>query len=364
MLYNNFKDDKLPALGVGTMRLPLLDEDDAHIDEAKTAEMVEYALNNGVNYFDTAYMYHKGESESVMGRVLSKYPRKSFFLADKFPGFDEKSLKRKEEIFEDQLKKCKTEYFDYYLIHCVCGSNINLYLDEKFGLVPYLLEQKKNGRIRHLGFSEHATLPELERFLEKYGKDMEFCQVQLNYLDYTYQNAKGQVELLKKYNLPVWVMEPLRGGKLANLEPDYLEKIKAESPNETAVSQAFRFVRSIPEVVVTLSGMSNFEQLKNNVEIFSHFTPLSETEKQTLNQIALDIVKKMALPCTACRYCTEKCPQKLDIPTLLTLYGEDKTPTDNGPENCIGCKACEKVCPQSIKISEVMTDFTTRIKNN
>jgi predicted aldo/keto reductase-like oxidoreductase len=363
MLYHNFKGDKLPALGMGTMRLPLLDNDNSHIDEEKTAEMVEYAMKNGVNYFDTAYMYHGGESENVMGRVLSKYPRESFFLADKFPGFDEKSLSRVSEIFEDQLKKCKTEYFDYYLIHCVCDTNIDLYLDESYGLVPYLLEQKKNGRIRHLGFSEHASVADLERFLKKYGKDMEFCQIQLNYLDYTYQNAKGQIELLNKYNLPVWVMEPLRGGKLANVSDEYKAVMKSLREDETPHSFAFRFIQSIPEVVVTLSGMSNFSQVEDNIKIFSEHKPLNSAEREALDKVALKMVKEIATPCTACRYCTEHCPKNLDIPTLLSLYGKDETPKENGPENCIGCKSCEKVCPQGIKISEVMTDFATRLEN-
>ena len=217
MVYRDFQDLKLSALGMGAMRLPVIDGDDARIDEAAAEQMVAYAMEHGVNYYDTAWGYHNGNSELVMGKALSKYPRDKFYLATKFPGYDLSNMPKVKEIFEKQLEKCQVEYFDFYLFHNVCEMNIDAYLDEKYGIFEYLMEQKKNGRIRHLGFSAHGSYDVMKRFLDAYGEHMEFCQIQLNYIDWTFQDAKAKVELLKEHNIPVWVMEPLRGGKLATL---------------------------------------------------------------------------------------------------------------------------------------------------
>ena len=216
MIYKEFQDLKLSALGMGAMRLPT-GANEADIDEAVTEEMVAYAMQNGVNYYDTAWGYHAGHSETVMGRVLGKYPRDSFYLATKFPGYDLSNMDKVEEIFEKQLEKCGVEYFDFYLFHNVCEMNIDAYLDPKYGIYDYLVKQKENGRIRHLGFSAHGSYDVMKRFLDAYGEKMEFCQIQLNWMDWTFQNAKAKVELLKEYHNPGWVMEPLRGGKLASL---------------------------------------------------------------------------------------------------------------------------------------------------
>ena len=227
MLYKKFQGKKLSALGMGAMRLPVVDREDSRIDEEAAARMVAYAMEHGVNYYDTAWGYHGGNSELVMGRALKNYPRESFYLADKFPGYDLSNMGKVKEIFEEQLKKCGVEYFDFYLFHNVCEMNIDGYLDRSYGIYDYLLAQKKAGRIRHLGFSAHGSCEVMERFLEAYGKDMEFCQIQLNYIDWSFQDAKAKVELLEKWNIPVWVMEPLRGGKLASLPEDAAEKLKA-----------------------------------------------------------------------------------------------------------------------------------------
>ena len=212
MIYNTFKDKKISALGMGCMRFPTIDGDLTKIDEKKTAEMFDYAISHGVNYFDTAWGYHGGLSETVTGKLLAKYPRESYFLADKFPGYDVSNMDKVEEIFEKQLQKTGVEYFDFYLFHNVCEKNIEEYLDERFGIYDYLVKQKANGRIRHLGMSAHADLPVLDRFLKKYGDAIEFCQLQINWLDWSFQKAKEKVELLRSYNIPVWVMEPVRGG--------------------------------------------------------------------------------------------------------------------------------------------------------
>lgn len=180
MQYKDFKGLKLSALGMGCMRLPVIDGNDAQVDEAAAKEMIDYAMAHGVNYYDTAWGYHNGNSETVLGRALAQYPREQFYLADKFPGYDLSNMGKVEEIFEEQLKKCGVDYFDFYLFHNVCEMNIDAYLDSKYGTYDYLMEQKKNGRIRHLGFSCHGAMPVLQRFLDAYGKDMEFCQLQLN----------------------------------------------------------------------------------------------------------------------------------------------------------------------------------------
>lgn len=370
MIYNDFQDKKLSALGLGTMRLPLIDGDDAKVDEIKAAEMVDYAIAHGVNYFDTAWGYHMGNSELVMGRLLEKYPRESFYLANKFPGYDLANMPKVEEIFEEQLKKCRVEYFDFYLFHNVCELNIDQYLDPQYRIFEYLMEQKKNGRIKHLGFSTHGSLEVMKRFMDAYGEHMEFCQIQLNYVDYSFQEAGAKVKMLEEKNIPVWVMEPVRGGSLVKLPAEAAEKLSALRPDEGIVAWAFRFLQSFPAVKVTLSGMSNMDQLKENISLYEENKPLNEEEMSTLLGIA-DGMLSGVLPCTSCRYCTSHCPQELDIPRLIELFNEHKfsgggflapmglsaMDKDKRPQNCIGCRSCEQVCPQQIKISEAMKAF-------
>ncbi|NCB93051.1 MAG: oxidoreductase [Clostridia bacterium] len=376
MIYKEYKDMKLSALGMGAMRLPVIDGDDAKINEAATAEMVAYAMEQGINYYDTAWGYHSGNSEIVMGKVLSKYPRENFYLSTKFPGYDLSNMDKVEEIFEKQLEKCQVEYFDFYLFHNVCEMNIDAYLDdEKYGIYTYLMKQKAAGRIRHLGFSAHGSIEVMKRFLEAYGKDMEFCQIQLNYLDWTFQDAKGKVELLKEYNIPVWVMEPLRGGRLASLGEAHEAKLKELRPDEEIPAWAFRFLQGVPGVTMTLSGMSNFEQMKANIHTYETDKPLNEQESKVLAEVAEEMLKNAGVPCTACHYCVSHCPQELDIPSLLSLYNEHcftgggfiapmalmALPEDKKPSACVGCQSCEQVCPQQIKISEAMADFAAKL---
>lgn len=375
MIYKEFQDLKLSALGMGAMRLPT-GADDADIDEAATEEMVAYAMQNGVNYYDTAWGYHAGHSETVMGRALGKYPRDSFYLATKFPGYDLSNMDKVEEIFEKQLVKCGVEYFDFYLFHNVCEMNIDAYLDPQYGIYDYLVKQKENGRIRHLGFSAHGSYDVMKRFLEAYGEKMEFCQIQLNWLDWSFQDAKAKVELLKEYHLPVWVMEPLRGGKLAVLSEGYAKKLTGLRPDEEIPAWAFRFLQSIDGVTMILSGMSNMEQLQKNIKTFETEKKLDQEEMAALLGIADDMLNQKTLPCTACRYCTSHCPKGLDIPSLIELYNEHNVseggfiapmalmavPQDKQPSACVGCRSCEAVCPQQIKISEMMTDFCEKLR--
>ncbi len=375
MIYRDFQGIKLSALGMGCMRLPVCGDDYSQIDKNAVREMVAYAMEKGVNYYDTAWGYHDGYSERVIGEVLKEYPRESFYLTSKFPGYDLGNIDKVEEIFEEQLKKCGVEYFDFYLFHNVCELNIDAYLDRSHGIYDYLIEQKKNGRIRHLGFSTHGTLQTMRRFLDAYGKDMEFGQIQLNWLDWKMQNAKAKVEMLNEWNIPVWVMEPVRGGKLASIEQEYADTLKTLRPDASVVEWAFRFLQSIPSVTVTLSGMSNMEQLKQNIATYESEKPLDESEINALFGVAKAMTSKNTLPCTACRYCTSHCPMGLDIPTLIEHYNEHvfsgggflapmaigALPDDKKPSACIGCRSCEAVCPQNIKISEMMSDFTQRL---
>lgn len=369
MIYRDFQDLKLSGLGMGAMRLPVIDGDDSKIDTAAAEEMVAYAMEHGINYYDTAWGYHGGQSEIVMGNALKKYLRENFYLATKFPGYDLSNMDKVEEIFEEQLKKCQVEYFDFYLFHNVCEMNIDAYLDEKYGIYDYLIEQKKNGRIRHLGFSAHGSYDVIKRFLDAYGKDMEFCQLQLNYVDWTFQKAKEKAELISRRGLPIWVMEPLRGGLLANLP----EKATALLGGMPPVEWAYRFLQSVPGVTVVLSGASSMEQMKENLRIFAEDRPLTDDERARLMRAADEIMKAGAetAPCTACHYCVSHCPQGLDIPWLLELYNEhvftgggfiapmalSSLAEDKKPSACVGCRSCEQVCPQQIKISEVMSKF-------
>lgn len=375
MIYNEFKGLKISALGMGTMRLPTK-KDYNDIDEEATYEMVKYAIDHGINYFDTAWGYHGGNSEIAMGNVLSKFPRESYYLATKFPGYDVSNMDKVEKIFEKQLKRLKVDYFDFYLFHNVCEKNINEYLDPQYKIYEYLLEQKRLGRIRHLGFSTHGSFETMQRFLDAYGKDMEFCQLQINYLDWKFQSAKEKVEMVTKLGIPVFVMEPVRGGKLATLPEEYSKILAEANKDYSAPEWAFRFVQNIPEVVLTLSGMSNFQQLKENIDTFEERKPLTEREENALMRVTDAMIEKTSLPCTSCRYCTDHCPMELDIPKIIELYNEHTMtgggfiapmvigtlPESKRPAACIGCQSCEAVCPQQIKISDMMRDFASKVK--
>ncbi len=370
MITRDFQDKKLPLLGFGCMRFPIKEGGSpSDIDEDALREMIRYAMNNGVNYFDTAHPYHGGKSESVLGKLLSEYPRESYFLADKFPGHQIMSDYRPAEIFEEQLKKCGTDYFDFYLLHNVFEHSYKTYIDPKYGIIDYLIEQKKNGRIRHLGFSTHGGLPIMTEFLDRYGEHMEFCQIQLNYLDWTLQNAAAKVEFLNKRNIPIWVMEPVRGGRLANLFPSDAEKLSHFRPDHSPAAWAFRFLQNVPGVNMILSGMSNFHQLRENIETFQEEKPVSEEEKIVLFSVAENL--KNSVPCTACSYCVKDCPKGLDIPFLLSIYNELKVvktfnssmrieflPEEKKPSACIACGKCVKLCPQMIKIPETLKELT------
>lgn len=366
MIYQQFQDKQLSMLGFGAMRLPTLA--DGMIDENQLADMVSCAIAGGVNYFDTAWPYHNGMSEIALSKALRAYPRDAYYLATKFPGHQICDNHDPAPIFEEQLKKCGVDYFDFYLLHNVNETSIDTYLDPKWDILAYFREQKRLGRIKHLGFSAHGQTDCLKTFLDAAGDDMEFCQIQLNWLDWTLQDAKAKVELLNQHHMPIWVMEPLRGGKLCTLDEQSTADLHVLRPDESIPGWGFRFLQDIPGVTVILSGMSNLQQMRDNVASFARKASLNAQENAALMRIAESM--KNSVPCTACRYCTEYCPMGLDIPMLMSTCNElrilpstmgamriEALPADKQPSACIGCGACAQMCPQKIDIPGVMTEL-------
>ena len=371
MLTNRFQDLQLSALGFGAMRLPLLP--DGSIDAAQLDQMVDLAMEAGINYYDTAYPYHGGTSEAAIGRSLSRYPRESWYLADKFPGHQNVRGVRPllpDEIFELQLKRCGVDYFDFYLLHNVNENSMHYYGNPENRFMEYFLRQKEAGRIRHLGFSCHAAPQTLEQFLSLYGDVLEFCQIQLNYLDWTLQDARQKCEILRSAGLPIWVMEPVRGGRLAKFSEETEKRMKAFRPDESIPAWAFRWLRTVPKPTMILSGMSDVAQMEDNLKTFSADLPLSAEELGLLSEIASGIAA--LIPCTGCRYCCDGCPKQLDIPLLLSMandmavYHSANTiarytglAEDKRAGACIGCGQCVRVCPQKIAVPAELKKLST-----
>jgi predicted aldo/keto reductase-like oxidoreductase len=372
MIYKSLCGERVSMLGMGNMRLPTAGGPMGAIDRARSRDIIDYVYASGVNYFDTAYVYHQGDSERFLGEVLKKYPRGSYFLATKMPGFMIAPGQTPRGIFEEQLRRCQTDYFDFYLAHNVSESSLPVYMNEELGIIRYLMEEKKNGRIRHLGFSSHGTPATLKSFIERWNC-FDFVQIQLNYLDWTLQDAKRQYEIITEHGLPVVVMEPCRGGRLASLNPEADEALKKARPDKSVASWAFRYLQGLDNVRVILSGMTLMEQAADNVSTFSQLEPLSEAEMKALDR-ALELLKgKDFIPCTKCRYC-EGCPQDLDIPELLALYNEMNVAPDMGvmlassarnpekePDSCVSCGLCVSKCPQNINIPDYMSKFAKKI---
>ena len=383
VLYHEFQDLRLSSLGMGNMRLPTLNGGPA-IDEATARPILEYAYQSGINYYDTAYSYHGGASERFVGKVMGQFPRDTWYLASKMPGhmmnwkngklgFQGYMVGSKatapSDIFEEQLEKCGVDYFDFYLLHNLSEASIDFYMNEDVALVDYLLAQKKAGRIRHLGFSAHGRADTIEQFIN-WRDCFEFAQIQLNYMDWTLQEARRSYELLAQRGIPVVVMEPCRGGKLATLTGQASALLKNARPNDSLASWAFRFLQSLPGVKVVLSGMSTLEQLKENIALFAKHDPVTPAEAELLQQAVSTMVS--LVPCTACGYCRDGCPQQLHIPKLISMYNEISYESSFSlglvlramaeselPSACIACNACSPVCPQGIDIPSVMTRFAT-----
>ena len=375
MLHNQFQDLQLSALGFGAMRLPLLPDGSSAIDQAELDRMVDAAMAAGVNYYDTAHPYHDGKSEGAIGRSLARYPRETWHLADKFPGHQNvhgvKEL-QPAEVFEEQLLRCGVDYFDFYLLHNVNEQSMAYYCNPEKHCLDYFLEQKAKGRIRHLGFSCHAGPEALQEFVDRYGKDLEFCQIQLNYVDWKLQNAEKKVEILRNAGLPVWVMEPVRGGKLASFAEETEAEMHALRPDESCAAWAFRWLQSVPKPTMILSGMSNLQQMEDNLKTFSGEKPLNAAELAVLEKIAKDMQGR--IPCTGCRYCCAGCPVGLNIPMILSMANELQVSSSMNlmmrysalgdgkrAADCIACGQCREACPQKIDVPAEMAKFAERI---
>lgn len=367
MIYKDFQGLKLSQLGFGTMRLPL--REDKSIDAEQAAAMTSEAIAKGVNYFDTAWPYHGGKSELVIGEILKQYPRESFYLADKFPGHQIAPSYDVKGVFERQLKKCGVEYFDFYLLHNVYENSIAVYEDERWNHPPVSAGAEKerahppSGLFDACGTACAGSVSGKARERDGILSD----RAELSRLDAA--AGEGKCELLNRYGIPIWVMEPVRGGKLANLPAAAQEKLHALRPEATDASWALRWVQEIPGVTMILSGMSNMAQMQDNLATFDHPEPLSAEEQALLLEIAEGF--KSAVPCTACRYCCDGCPQEIDIPQMLRVLNElrvvpstnaimavEALPKSRKPQSCLGCGACAAVCPQKIDIPACMQELT------
>ena len=358
----------VPMLGYGMMRLPRLN---GEIDYETVQKQVALAMKHGVNYFDTAWFYHGGESENCAGKVLSKYPRSSYMLADKMPVSHLRRTADVERIFNEQLKKCKTEYFDFYLLHALNAGSWKK--AQKLKVYEFLKQKKAEGKIRHLGFSFHDTPQVLQEIASACPWD--FAQIQLNYLDWTIYRSREQYEILTRLNIPVIVMEPLRGGALATLNQEAREVFKRSNPEVSTASWAFRYVGSLPNVLCILSGMTMTEHLEDNIKTFTDFKPLSPDEQRVIDTAINAYQKTGIILCTACRYCMP-CPVGVNIPGNFTNYNNLKISGNKSrfersykrmdkkqqAAACVSCGLCKKKCPQKIDIPAMLKKVAAAAK--
>ncbi len=359
----------MPKLGFGLMRLP---EKNGEIDIEQVCRMADLYMDAGMNYFDTAYVYHGGRSETAAREaIVKRYPRDSFKLATKLPAWEIKTEEDIERIFSEQLERAGVEYFDFYLLHSVeDGNNYDTYV--KYDCFSWGVQKKAEGKIRHFGFSYHGSPELLETILDAHP-EIEFVQIQFNYLDRTNPVVRSQrlYEILHERNIPIIVMEPVRGGMLANLPEEYDAKFKAVHPEKSAASWALRFVGSQPGVMTILSGMSSEEQMADNIATFTKFEPITEEEMKVIDEVTEAILSVPQIGCTACRYCCDGCPMGISIPDVFrTVNTLRRYPDDWRSKNfysgliersgkasdCIGCGQCEGVCPQHLPIISLMQD--------
>ncbi len=356
MIYRLLAGERVSWLGLGGMRLPtrgLL----RSIDEARATEMVCRAYELGIRYFDTAWFYHLGHSETFLGSVLSRFDRESWSIATKyyFPGFP-----NVRKVFEAQLRRVKVSYFDFYLLHSLRDAYVDHYFLK--GRLEYLLAQQCAGRIKHLGFSSHLSPSKLEQVASM--RSWDFAQIQLNYYDWYFGTAREEYEILRAYNIPIVVMEPLRGGTLAQLTSQAEVPLRALHPSWEPYEWAFRWLHGLEGIKVILSGMSTRSQVENNVAIFEREQPLTAHEQSALAQSCGAMHEYLAAPCTACGYCKELCPEKLDIPRIMDAYNEwhaqgisPEHDVQRAIDACRTCGACAPRCPQSIAIPELIAQL-------
>lgn len=364
MIYKNFKDIKLSRLGMGNMRLPLIEGGkDADIDYVKGQEIIDKVYEAGVNYYDSAYVYHSGQSEVFLGKALKKYPRDSYYITTKYNVGANPDYKA---TFEEQLKRFDEEVIDFYLIHCVMDGNVDTYLTN--GCIDYFLEQQKLGKIKYLGFSSHGSPATLEKMASHH--DWDFAQIQLNYFDWLFGTAKEEYEILVNKNIPIMVMESIRGGKLAKLSDDAEKLLKDMHPDWSTASWGFRWLKSLDGVQVALSGMTYLDNVIDNVNTYSDETGLTEEEKDVLYKACDLFHKHLSIPCTGCKYCVDGCPVEINIPAVLHAYNDFKidgwpalkalknVETKGKPQDCIGCGQCLAHCPQSIDTPNLMIEIS------
>ena len=376
-------------LGFGCMRLPRLYPDKQDIDYDKAQEMIDYAYSHGVNYYDTAYVYHEGKSEVFIGEALKKYPRESFYLADKMPGWAiQNGADGAKKIFEEQLSRCQVNYFDFYLLHSLGDRKNYETTYAESGVLTYLDGEKAAGRIRNLGFSFHGSVDFFAYLMEQ--RKWDFAQIQLNYLDWEGQNAKKLYELAEQYGVQLIIMEPVRGGSLVSLCDESIEILKKAKPDKSAASWAIRFAATPADVLCVLSGMTTMEHVTDNVATIENFIPLEDDEYAVLSEAVAAYLNKGTISCTGCRYCME-CPSGVDIPGIFAVYNKcaasgnlpvslrqndsayqkklrafqeafESIPASARPDQCISCGKCVEHCPQSIKIPERMKEIAGRLK--
>ena len=347
-------------LGFGCMRFPL--NEDGSICEPEAEKMLDTAIEAGVTYIDTAYPYHNGDSEPFLGRVLKKYNRKDFFLATKLPIWNVKNLEDAKRLFQEQLDRLQVDYIDFYLLHCLDKEKWQTVLD--LGLIPYFEEMKRQGKIRFFGFSFHDDYEVFETIATY--RSWDFCQIQYNYIDTDIQAGDKGYALTEKLGIPLVIMEPVKGGSLAQLPEDVTEPFKKARPDSSISSWALRWVASKPNVKVVLSGMSTMEQVEDNLHTFGNFEPLTQKESELVSQVAYAIKKRTKNGCTGCAYCMP-CPFGVDIPKNfriwndLSMYGNkekakqaffQELDISARADQCKKCGKCETVCPQSIAIRE------------
>lgn len=366
---NNYLGKEIPKLGFGLMRLPMNGED---VDLEQTKKMVDRFIEKGFTYFDTAYPYINGKSEVAAREALVKrYPRESFQLATKLPLWLIQKCEDMQPIFDTQLERTGAGYFDFYLLHAMDRERMDKM--EKAGAWQFVLELKEKGLIRHLGFSFHDKAEVLDQILTNHP-EAEFVQLQINYVDWENDNIQSRLcyEIARKHNKPIIVMEPLKGGALSAMSPEVQTVLKAENPDLSVASWAVRYAASLGGIITVLSGMSNLEQMNDNLSYMKNFKPLQEAEYKAIVKVVEELKKVPVIPCTFCKYCVEGCPQKINIPGIFEGYNNYKryqnlegsrghykwlTGESGKASDCIACGACEGHCPQHIDIIDRMKEI-------
>ncbi len=359
---HKFKNTEVPLLGIGCTRLPM---DNKHeIDMAELDGMVEYAINHGVNYFDTAYFYVDSKSEIAIGKVLKQYPRDSFLLADKMPVFLIKNKQDIRNIFYEQLKKCEVDYFDFYITQGIDRNNYDTY--KNADIHNELLELKKEGKIKYLGFSFLGSTDILSEIVSEGNWD--FCQLMINYFDWNISTAKKQYEILQQKKIPVIAVQSLKKGVLVDLPKKASDELKENYPDAAPYEFALRWAASLDNVITVLSSPVSIKQAKHDIEIFEHFKLMNDDEKEFAKKLAKIIQSQGKISCSACMRCIESCPKNINIPAIFAIYNQygilqnkalfalyyETLTEKERAHNCTKCGLCTKNCSQKLNIPDLI----------